>query len=223
MSATTVLDQTTVPFTGGNLCEIVTQSIAVSGGTLYQAIMSSGVPGTQPLGIDQTFVPAAAGGIARYLSLVHARGDSGIALTASAGSGNMGIARTAGTSLALVGEATSSSGVTDKAIFEFNLPDSYVAGSNIAVTVNAIITGSGTLTAASTTLTVTPYTEVNGVETAVTVSAAVQVTKTGGNLTFTITGTGLTPGAHLVLELVLLVTTSAGACTGQINSVSYVA
>jgi hypothetical protein len=72
-------------------------------------------------------------------------------------------------------------------------------------------------------MTVTPYSEVNGVETALTVTAAVQITKTGGDLAFTITGTGLTPGSHITLELTMLVTSSSGANTGQVNSVSYVA
>ena len=62
------------------------------------------------------------------------------------------MSRAAGTSLVLVGETTSSNAKTDKALFETNLADSYIAGANIAVTLNANYAGSGTPTAATTTL-----------------------------------------------------------------------
>jgi hypothetical protein len=142
-------------------------------------------------------------------------------VTATAGSGTVGVARTAGASLQLVGEATSASGVTDKALWELDLPDTYVAGASIPVTVNAVVTGSGTLTTAATTMTMAVYTEINGVESALTVTGAVQFGKTASNLGFTITGTGLVPGSHLVIELTMLVTTSLLSCTGYVNSVGY--
>jgi hypothetical protein len=156
------------------------------------------------------------------LSLSSAKSDAGVGLTATPGSGAFGITRTAGTSFVLTGEATSSNAKTDKAIWEFDLPGSYAAGSNIAVTVNCQASG-GTITAATTTLTVAAYTEVNGVEAALTVSAAQEIPATATGLVFTITGTALVPGQHLALEAVMLVTTSAGAGTGVINSVSYFA
>ena len=118
-----------------------------------------------------------------------------------------------------VGEATSASAKTDKALWSFSLSDSYVANANIPVVVNANYTGAGTVTAATTTITVAAYSEVNGVETALPVTAAQQFTGTAANYTYTITGTGLTPGAAVTVEIVMLVTTSAGAATGQINSV----
>lgn len=156
-----------------------------------------------------------------HLPLTSAKSDAGVGLTATATGGAMGVARTAGTSLTLVGEATSSSAKTDKAMFEFTLADTYVAGANIPILVNCNYTGSGTVTAASTTMTVNAYSEVNGVETALTVSAAQQFTGTAADLTFTLTGTGLNPGERMVIELVMLVTTSAGALTGQVNKCAY--
>jgi len=161
----------------------------------------------------------------RFLSLTDAKSDAGVPLTAAAGTpaGAVGVSRTAGTSLVLVGEATSASAKTNKALWELNLPSTYVAGANISVLVNAIVTGSGTLTAASTTITVAAYTEINGIEAALTVSAAQQFDKTGEALTFTVTGTGLVPGQHIAVEVTVLVTTSAGACTGQLNSIALVA
>jgi len=223
LAQTTFEDQLPIPLGSANgQSELLTQSISVSGGTLYlTTLRQSGVQG-QPAAVAQTFVPVGAGGLVRYMRLTDAKSDLGVPMTAAAGTpaGTVGISRTAGTSLALTGEATSASAKTDKAIFELNLPDTYVAGANIPVTVNCLATG-GTITAASTTMTVAAYTEVNGVETALTVSAAQQIPATAGNLVFTVTGTALTPGQHVVVELVMLVTTSASAGTGTINSVSF--
>lgn len=158
-----------------------------------------------------------------FLPLTAAKSDAGVALTATSTGGAVGIARTAGTSLTLVGEATSSNAKTDKAMWEFVLPQTYIAGADIPVTVNCNYAGSGTITAISTTMTVAAYTEANGVETALTVSAAQQIPATATNLTFTITGTSLVPGQRLVIELVMLITTSSGANTGQVNKVSFTA
>jgi len=224
LAQTTFEDQLPIPLSSTNgQSELLTQSISVSGGTLYlTTLRQPGIQG-QPAGVAQTFVPVAAGGLVRYVRLTDAKSDLGVPMTAAAGtpSGTVGVSRTAGTSLALTGEATSGAAAkTDKALFEFNLPDTYVAGANIPVTVNCTTSGT-TITAASTTMTVAAYTEVNGVETALTVSAAQQIPATAANLVFTVTGTALTPGQHVVVELVMLVTTSAGAGTGTINAVSY--
>jgi hypothetical protein len=97
-----------------------------------------------------------------------------------------------------------------------------VTGQAIPVVVNANYTGTGTVTAATTTLTLAAYTEVNGVETAIAgITAAQQFTGTATNYTFTIPGAaGLVAGQRIAIEVVMLVTTSAGAATGQINAVS---
>ena len=218
---TTVLDQSPIAYGTDGTGELLIQSESIPGGTLYVSTVRWG----ESFGVAQSFVPAADGGLTRFLSLTNAKSDLGVPLTAAAGTptGTVGVSRTAGTSLTLVGEATSSNAKTDKALFEFNLPDSYVAGSNLALTVNASVSGSGTLTGASTTMTVNAYSEANGVETALTVSAAEQMVAAGSNLVFTITGTGLVPGQHVAVELVMLVTSASGSNTGVINSVSYVA
>ena len=227
LAQTTVLNQNPAPAPTTPLNpELNTQSLAVTGGTLYISTLSqsqhNGGNG-QPQAVAQTFVPIAAGGLTRYLALTNAKSDAGVPMTATPGtpSGTVGITRVAGTSMVLTGEATSGAAAkTDKALFELNLPDSYVAGANIAVTVNCNYSGT-VVTTGSTTMTVAAYTEVNGVETALTVSAAQLIPATAGNLVFTVTGTGLTPGAHVAIGLVMLVTSASGAVTGQINSVSF--
>jgi hypothetical protein len=164
-------------------------------------------------------VAAASGN--HLMALTDAKSDAGVPLTSTATGGAMGVSRTAGTSLVLVGEATSASAKTDKALFLFNLPSTYVAAGNFTVSVNCAATG-GTITAATTTMTVNAYTEVLGVETGLTVSAAQEIPATAATLTFTVTGVaGMAPGSQIAIELVMLVTTSASAGTGTVYSVSY--
>jgi len=196
---------------------VATTSVPVSGGTLYVTTISDH---NDVVAATQSFVPSSAGGAERFLMLTRALSIAGIALTATPGAGAFGITRTDGTSLVLTGEATSgAANKTDQAIWEVNLSDSYVAGRDIALTVNCNTVGT-VITAASTTLTPTAYSQSDGVETALTVSAAQQIPATATDLIFTITGTGLTPGMSIVVVLTMLVTTSSGAAHGVINSVA---
>lgn len=231
MSLATVEDQNPAPAPSPaanvEMSDLLTQSLGVPGGTLYISTLCQGRDGGngQPVAVAQTFVPAAQGGIKRSLPLTNAKSDAGVGLTASATAGAMGVARTAGTSLVLVGEATSASAKTDKALWEIDVPDSYVAGQALPVTINANYTGSGTVTAASTTLTLNAYTEVNGVEAAIAgVTAAQQFGAAATDYAFSIPGAaGLVPGQRIVIEIVMLVTTSANAAIGQINNVAITA
>jgi hypothetical protein len=227
MAQTTALDQIPAPVPSVSNTtqnsELLTQYQTVPGGGLYQSILKQPGIGGQIIGVASSFVPGGAGAHTRYLALTDAKSDLGVPMTAAAGtpSGTVGVVRTAGTSLTLDGEATSSSAKTNKALFEFDLPDTYVAGTNIPVIVNTNYTGSGTVTGASCSMTVAAYTETNGVEAALTVSAAQLITGTATNYTFTVTGTNLVPGQHVAVELVLLVTSASGANTGHINSVAF--
>lgn len=173
--------------------------------------------------LNRTTVANIMGPFLRRLPLTDGKTVSGIALGTAAGTpaGAVGVSRTAGTSLVLLGEVTSSNAKTDSVIFEYTLPDTYLAGSNIPLVINAAVSGSGTLTAASTTITPTVYALSGaGVETAVTVSAAQQIVAAGSSLTFTITGTTLVAGQRIVISIAMLVTTSSGANTGSIRSVA---
>lgn len=221
LAQTTTLDQVPAPLGNTGASEILTQSLSVPGGALYITTAKQAGQPSGPSSIAQTFVPGAATAQTRYFALTNGKLTTGLPMSGTTGSGtSFGVARTAGTSLNLVGTATSSSATTNKVLFEFNLADTYVAGANIPIIINCGAAG-GTITAVSTTMTVVPYTETNGVEAAVTVSAAQQIPAVAANLTFTVTGTGLVPGQHVLIELTMLVTTSAGAGTGTVYSVAY--
>lgn len=200
----------------GSNQEIVSK-VAIPGGTLYTvATMNNGIVSGSP---STAFVPIGADAVQRYMLLTDVKSASGVPVTATAGAGVPAIMRVAG-AMYIEGEAASGVAATDSGLFELNLPDTYVAGSNVPVIVNASISGTGTFTAASTTVTMAAYTEINGVETALTVSAAQQIIAAGSNLAFTITGTGLTPGAHIVLEFTMTVDSVTGPINGRINSIS---
>jgi len=224
MTASTVLDQNPV---AGLKDRVLTQSIAVTGGTLYVSSASKGdsVDTGRVSALAQTFVPAAAGGLSRNLPLLLGRTDAGLVMTGSASTGVFGITRSAGATCYLVGETTSSNAKTDKVVFDWRVPDSYVAGQAISVVVHAQYTGSGTVTGASTTVALAAYTESGGVETAIAgITAAQQITNADGAYTFSIPGAaGLVAGQEVLLEITLVITSASGANTGQINSVAAVA
>lgn len=228
----TPLDSSNIsPGTGGTIPigkEINIATRAVTGGTLYITTVRGA--DNDAAGVSTIFVPAGAGPATRRLKLTDAKADTGVALTASATSGAMGVSRTTGTSLVLVGEATSSGAKTDKAAWEFVLPDTYIAGSAITFSAEANYATSGTVTAASTTLTLNAYTESDaGVEAALTLTGgSQQFTASNATYTWSLSAANaatasLVAGSRLVAEMVMLVTTSAGAATGQLNSMSFTA
>jgi hypothetical protein len=182
------------------------------------ALETSNLPGgaLQLVGVEGS------SGTGRFLLFKDARTDAGLSLTGTAGSGAMAVARTVGTSFHIVGETTSASTVTDKVIWELDLPDTYAAGAPIPVSVESQITGAGTIVAASCTQALAAFSEVNGVEAALTVTGGTQqMVAAGGALAWSVAGTGLTPGSHIVLEITQVVDSSSGSNTGQINSASF--
>lgn len=153
------------------------------------------------------------------IQLVTARSAAGAVITATAGSGILGISRTAGTSLALVGEATSGSTKTNAATFFTALPFGYNDGTALSVVANAEVTGTGTLTAASTTVEVAINSIVAGVETALSVTGGAQKnTATPTDFTWAVAGTNLTAGMQLAVTTTLVTVSSSGANTGKLNS-----
>jgi hypothetical protein len=160
------------------------------------------------------------GNTTERLSLLNFKNTTGATLTASAGAGILGISSTVGTSLGLVGEATSSSAKTDVGVIEYVLPSSYVAGTSFNVVMNANYTGSGTLTAASTTVVPTVYAEADaGTQGSnLVTTSAQQISGTAADYAFAVNGSGLVPGQRVLLEVSMTITSASGANTGQINS-----
>ena len=89
-------------------------------------------------------------------------------------------------------------------------------------------TGSGTVTVATLTLK-TELEALNGTETLENTTSAQTFTGTAADYTFVAVtaaqaaAAGLVAGSRVVLSITMVATTSAGAMTGQINSVRYVA
>ena len=154
------------------------------------------------------------------IPLLGGRNTDGSVIAAAAASGKFGCAITLGTSECLVGEAAESNTKTDDALFEFRVPDNYVAGANLTATVNAQVIGTGT--PGTKTVQIKAYAKANvgtlganigpGAATAITTSAA--------DYSFTITGANLVAGQLLVLELesVLQETGGSATITTQVNS-----
>lgn len=154
------------------------------------------------------------------IPLLSARNTDGSVIAAAAASGKFGCSITLGTSELLVGEAAEGNTKTDDALFEFRLPDNYVAGANLTATVNAAITGTGT--PGTKTVQIKAYAKANAgtLGSNIGPGAASAVTVAGADVPFTITGTGLLPGQMLVIELesVLQETGGTATITTQINS-----
>ena len=202
---------------------------AVTGGTLYITVLR-GNGASDPVAIDTQFVPASVNPASRQLLLTDAKSDTGVPLTATPTGGAMGVLRTAGTSLVLGTETTTANAKTDKAMWEFKLPDTYIAGSAITFTVHANYAGAGTITGASTSINAAFYTESNaGVEAAVAMTGGAQ-TLTSSDAAYSwvltaasATAASLVAGSRVAFETTMVITSSASNNTGQINSAAYTA
>lgn len=155
------------------------------------------------------------------LNLTQAKNITGAALAAGAAAGVFGFSISLGTSFALISEAANSNTKTDVAMWEFELPPTYVAGSNINVLVNSNYTlGGGTV--GTHTLAAAAYLSVDaGTQGSSLIATSAQtVPSSAGTQTFVITGTTLSPGDRLVLTLTLVLQDTGGSnITATINSV----
>jgi hypothetical protein len=161
---------------------------------------------------------AASGLAAQQIPLTDAMTEPGVFLTATPGSGAFGISLTAGTSVGLTGESTSASSKTDTALFDFVVPQNYVAGQNLTLTLSAKQAGAGTVTVE--TLNANAYLVASGGTQGADLIgvSAKNLTTANADYAFTIAGAGLVPGSHLQLKLVTVITTSTGAANSVINS-----
>lgn len=158
---------------------------------------------------------------AMRMPLIHAKNSDGTTLAASAAAGKFGLALTVGTSEVLLSEAANSNTKTDIAVWEFVLPPTYIAASNLTVTANTNYTlGSGTV--GTHTLAMAAYLCADaGTQGSTLIATAAQtVPAAAGEVTFTITGTSLSPGSRVMLAATLVIQDTGGSnITAQINSV----
>jgi len=179
-------------------------------GNVYATVAQVLTGGTNTSGLNGNTLP-----------LTNFKTGAGIGMSASAGASVFGIAITAGTSEHLIGEAANSNTKTDVAGYEYTLPASYVAGSNITVTVNSNYNlGSGTV--GTHTLAGAAYlAAADGTQGSNLIATSAQtVPAAAGTVSFVITGAGLTAGSRLWLTLTMVIQDTGGSnITGQINSV----
>lgn len=162
---------------------------------------------------------AASGLIAQQLPLTDAMTAAGVFLTASAGAGVFGVSLTPGTSVALASEAASANTKTDTAVFEYVLPGNYIAGQNVTVTVNTNSAGAGTPTTQTVQAKAFKVAD-DGTQGADLIGAsAATITSSKAAYTFTIPGTGLVAGTHLMIEVIAVIANASSSNTINVNSV----
>lgn len=153
-------------------------------------------------------------------SLRNANGGS--LVTTSPGATDFTLTQTFGTSSYLAGHAAQNNTKTDDAILEFVLPPSYVAGTNLTLTVNGrYVVSAGTTITATVDADARVMTDSGGYGSDLNATAAIALTTTAGNKAFTITGTTLNPGDRIQIKITTSVQEAGntGTATAQVNSV----
>ena len=148
---------------------------------------------------------------------------AGVPVTAAAQANILGITFTPGTSEFLLTEAANNNTKTDVGCFEYDLPQAYVAGTNITVTTNTVANLNGG-TAGTQTIAVACYRcPGDGTTSANLIATAAQNVPptTAANQTFTITGTTLLPGDRIILKVTMVnqETAAGGGIVQNINAI----
>ncbi len=163
------------------------------------------------------------GGTVSRLQLLHGRNDNGTVLDATGASGTFNVANTTGTSLLLSTEGAKNNTKTDLVIFDWVVPQFYKAGDNLAVTVNAKAVANGGTLGTKTVLAKAYKLADAGTSGADLIAASASaLTTNAADYAFTITGTSLSPGDRVVIQLTAVCQETANAgsnSTVQINSV----
>lgn len=155
--------------------------------------------------------------------LMDLRNGDGTVMDATGAASKFRIVATPGTSLVVQTEAAQNNTKTDVALFEVQVPDGYARGANLTLTTNV-----QRVVASGTTLTTSFDVEAwkladDGTGTSDICATAVQAyTNTAAaDLTWTLTGTTLTPGDRLLVRITGVATEggNAGTVRGQLNSV----
>ena len=193
----------------GNVYTIDSNGYVLVNSGDINALLNAGF--TYAVGSSQNV--SANGLAAANLRLGSFQNTDGSVLAAAAAAGKFGYSISLATNFNLVGEAAESNTKTDTAILDYVLPATYIAGSNITVTVHSKYTGTGT--AGTATLTAAAYrTALNGTQGAnLIATAAATITNADAAYTFTITGTTLNPGDRIALSLAIALQETGGVAT----------
>lgn len=161
----------------------------------------------------------------QQLNLLSGFQSTGAAIPAAAAAGTFGVTLTPGTSFFLIGEASQNNTKTDTVYFEYQVPSSYIAGTDLVVRINA-----GVVIAAGTTITKTvdctariqSSAGVSGADICATAAQTLGATAVYADFDFTITGTTIQPGDKLLIGVVTAINEAGntGTCLSHINSVS---
>lgn len=146
--------------------------------------------------------------------------QDGAPTAAAAAAGDFGLTCTPGTALYLIGEVANNNTKTDKALIEFVVPQSYVAGQDLSVVVNCDLDGAGT--SGTKTIDCEAWVQANAGTGTVDIcaTAAQSFSATATDYTFTLTGTTVVPGDKLLIQLTMVLQeTAATAINGRINSI----
>ncbi len=203
----------------------------VGGGTVTFTIVAPSNPvslwaygytGATDWVMNQWSIKPVESGIARAINipLLSGRASNSDALSTAGAVNSFGVSSTPGTSLYLIGANASSSTVTANALWEVTLPNDYVAGRDLTLTVNAYASGGGTL-GATKSLTLTAYknTDSSGAQGSNLGPSAATLTTAAADYPLTITGTTLSPGDRVLFKLSAIVQeTAAGTLAARINS-----
>lgn len=159
----------------------------------------------------------------RRLPLTQARNADGSSLVAtSPGATDFTIVSTPGTVLNLAGHAAQNNAKTDNAIFEVVLPSSYTAGANVTLTIqSSYAVASGTTLAGTVDATAYLLADAGTEGADICATSAQTITASKVDYAFTLTGTTLTPGARILIQVTTVVSEggNAGTITGKVWSV----
>lgn len=162
------------------------------------------------------------GGVVTTLRMAAMKTVAGLQMTGSASSTNFGLVYTPATGAYLIGTATSSGSTSNVAAYDFVLPVSYVAGTDITLKVACYYTNASSTASVHTMAAAAYLNTAAGAQGTTLIATAAQVCPitTAAYQTFVITGATLVPGSYLTLTFSAAVTNSGGASTEFLTAVT---
>lgn len=219
--ATTATGKTTLTAASNSGATTTNINTAAQAGARTYTVPDAG--GSANFMLSAATLSATTGLTSTTVPMTGMRTATGLMMTASASSTNYGITYTPGTTAILAGTATSSSSTSNVAACDVVLPATYIAGTNITLSVGCYYTNSSSTASVHTMAAAAYLNTAAGLQgsTLIATSAQTVPITTSALQTFTITGATLVPGSYLTLTFSLAMTNGAGASTGFLTSVSF--